>query len=302
MTEEETRVEWTQWVPPYDPRWVDGAIVAKDEHRRLIETADCGQRCPGCSLCCAGYRDIVAVGYYGTEEFEGNLKLVRGGLVKMDQNTWYRVTDCGSSCPGYGRCCPPFELRKRPETVADARRILLEDDTGQRWEMQESLIILAHEGSREAVQVLEAYMRRAHTRVAGFAECALDEGRFFASSPRNAEEARAKMKQEVREAWDERAIDAYGKIEELQYELERQQYELEIGRRLLEKVQEDSARQVWQARVVALERIVQMTENSIEEQQEEMDLCDAMVAEIEADLGPEALKLGRDLFEDEILF
>jgi hypothetical protein len=294
--------DWIQWIPPFDPRQADDTIVIEDEHRRLIHSADCGYRCPGCGLCCAGYHDTVTADYDGTEEFEGNLKLVRGGLVKLEDNTWYRVADCGSSCPGYGRCCPPVDLRRRPETAADARRTLLEDGTSQRWEMQESLLILAHEGTKEAVQVLETYMRRAHTRVAGFAECALDEGRYFATIPRNAEEARIRMKQEVRAKWDERAIEAYGKIEELQFELERQQYELEIGRRLLEKAQDESARQTWQAQVAALETIVQMTEDSIKEQQEEMDLCDAIVAEMDADLGPDAPEIGYELSDAELIF
>ena len=146
MTEEKT-MHWTQWTPPCDPRRMDGAIVHEDEHGRLIETADCGQRCPGCGLCCADYRDTITADYAGTEEFEGNLKLGRGGLIRLEENVWYRVPHCGPSCPGYERCCRPFQLRRRPETVADARRILLEDDASQRWEMQESLLILAHEGT-----------------------------------------------------------------------------------------------------------------------------------------------------------
>ena len=84
------------------------------------------------------------------------------------------------------------------------------------------------------------------------------------------------MKQEVRARWDERAINAFGKIEELQYELERQQYELEIGRRLLDQAQDESARQTWQTQVDVLEMIVGLTEGHIKEQQEEMDLCDAI--------------------------
>lgn len=76
-------MDWTQWIPPCDPRRVDGAIVTEDEHGRLIETADCGQRCPGCGLCCADYRDAIRADYAGTEEFEGNLKLGRGGLTGL---------------------------------------------------------------------------------------------------------------------------------------------------------------------------------------------------------------------------
>ena len=43
-------INWNPWIPPYDPRLGDGATVAEDEHGRLIETANCGTRCPGCGI------------------------------------------------------------------------------------------------------------------------------------------------------------------------------------------------------------------------------------------------------------
>ncbi|MDH7486449.1 MAG: hypothetical protein QHJ81_09275 [Anaerolineae bacterium] len=280
-----TLKNWTPWTPPYDPRRLDGADVAEDEHGRLIETANCSRRCPGCGLCCAGYRDRITADYAGVEEFEGNLKLGRGGLVRLEGDLWYRSSACGDSCPGYGRCCPPFDLRQHPQTVADARRILLESETAWRWEMQEALLILAHEGTAEAVEVLEAFMPRAHTRLEGFARCALDEGRYFASVPRNEEEARAMMKREVRQAWEDRAIEAQSQIwDTLEPKLERLRYEREIARRLLAKAPDEAARQTWQTQVDVLEMMIGMTENDLAEQQEEIALCEAMIAEIEADL------------------
>ena len=281
----ETPIDWTQWIPPYDPRQVDGTTVTEDEHGQLIETADCGTRCPGCGICCAGYRDVITAEYAGEEEFAGNLKLVRGGLVQLEGGLWYRVSACGESCPGYGRCCQPFGQRQRPETVADARRVLLEEDASPRWQMQEALLILAHEGTTEAVDVLEAFMPRAHTRLAGFAECALDEGRYFATIPHNAEEARTMMKREVLQAWEDRAISAQSKIEEsLEPELERLRYETEITQRLLTKAQDEAARETWQTQVDVLQTMIGMTEGDLVEQQEELALCETMIAEIEADL------------------
>jgi hypothetical protein len=280
----DTAVEWTQWIPAYDPRRVDSTTVFEDEHGRLIEMADCGQRCPGCGICCAGQRDVVAADYAGVEEVEGNLRFGRGGLVRLDGDQWYRVSSCGERCPGYGRCCPPFELRQRPQTVTDARRILLESETAQRWEMLESLLILAHDGSAGAVEVLEAYFPRAHTRLEGFAECALDEGRYFASVPRNAEEEMAMLKREVLQAWEDRAIDAQGQIEEGTDELERTRYELEIVQRLLSRAQDEAARETWQVQVDVLQMMVVQAEDRLTEQQEELALCEAMIAEMEADL------------------
>ena len=281
----ETPIDWTQWIPPYDPRQVDGTTVTEDEHGQLIETADCGTRCPGCGICCAGHRDVITAEYAGEEEFAGNLKLVRGGLVQLEGGLWYHVSACGESCPGYGRCCRPFGQRQRPEMVADARRVLLEGEASPRWQMQEALLILAHEGTTEAVDVLEAFMPRAHTRLAGFAECALDEGRYFATIPHNAEEARTMMKREVLQAWEDRAISAQSKIEEsLEPELERLRYETEIAQRLLVKAQDEAARETWQTQVDVLEMLVGMAEGDLDEQREELALCEVMIAEIEADL------------------
>lgn len=280
-----TEMEWSPWAPPYDPRQIDSTTVAEDAHGRLVEMADCGLRCPGCGVCCAGYRDAITGDYWGVEEFEGNLKLGRGGLVELDGGGWYRISQCGESCPGYGQCCPPFDMRRRPETVADARRVLLERDDGWRWEVQEALLILAHNGSAEAVETLEAYLSQAHTRLEGFAECALDEGRYFASVPRNAEEAHAMLKREVLQTWEERATAAQIRIdEEIAPEIERQRYELEITRRLLEQAQDAAAQEIWQAQVDVLEMTVGMAENDLAEEQQELALCEAMIAAIEADL------------------
>jgi hypothetical protein len=256
----------------------------EDEHGRLIETADCGQRCPGCGVCCSGYRDRIDPDFAGQDEYEGNLQLF-GGLVKLEGGQLYRPASCGEACPGYGACCPPFGQRERPATVTQARQVLLESEESWRWQMQEALLILAHDGSDEAVRVLEAYTPRAHVRLRGFAECALDEGRFFASVPRNAEEAERMMKKEVLRAWEDRAVEAYGKIEELEPELERLQYEIEIARRLLAKAQDDKARDTWQTQVDVLTMFVQQTEERVAKEQAEEALCDAMVDEIRADLG-----------------
>jgi hypothetical protein len=169
--------------------------------------------------------------------------------------------------------------------VADARRILLEDTDSQRWQMQEALLILAHDGTAEAVDVLDAFMPRAHTRLEGFAGCALEEGRYFASVPRNAQEERAMMKREVLRAWEDRAVDAQTQMDEtLTPQLEQCQYEEEIARRLLAKAQDEAARQTWQTQVDVLHMMVIQAESDIAGQREELELCEAMIAEIEADM------------------
>jgi hypothetical protein len=293
-TSGESQAEWMPWIPPGDPRRMDSATVIEDEHGRLIESADCGIRCPGCGVCCAGYRyqvtrDTIAFDYAGVEEFEANLKLVRGGLLKLEDGLWYCISHCGESCPGFGLCCKPYGMRDRPETVADARRVLLEDDDSPLWQQQEALLILAHHGSDEAVRILETFMSGAHVRIAGVAECALDEDRMWADTPRTPEEARVKMKHEVLEEWDLRAIDVYGRIEETEAELERLEYAVEIALRLLDNMPDDASRKACQAWVDALRALVCQTEEGLEAERQETDWCDAMVSEMQADLGIDPL-------------
>ena len=97
------------------------------------------------------------------------------------------------------------------------------------------------------------------------------------------------MKQEVCQAWENRGLAAQGKIwEDLEPQLARQTYELAIARRLLDKAPDEAARQTWQTQVDVLGMLVGMTEGDLAEQQEEVALCDAMVAEIEADLAESA--------------
>ncbi|HOG48543.1 MAG TPA: hypothetical protein PLJ35_10175 [Anaerolineae bacterium] len=281
----DTHAEWTQWTPPYDPRLADGRVVTQDEHGRIIESADCSQSCPGCGLCCAGYRDVVTADYQGTEEPEENLGLGRGGLVKLESGALYRPAQCGPSCPGFERCCQPYELRAGPETVADARRILLEDDASPRWAMQQALTTLAHEGSDEAVKVLQAYMPRAHTRLEGFAELAFEEGRCMASCPHNQEEARVLMTRKARQRWEGRACDAYGRIEELEEELEQVRYDIEVINRLLGREPDEALRADWRTRLAAAQQTLAGAERELAVQRREEDACWAIAEEMAAELG-----------------
>jgi hypothetical protein len=98
------------------------------------------------------------------------------------------------------------------------------------------------------------------------------------------QEERTMMKQEVLEAWEDRAICAQDKIEEIESQLERSRYELEIAQRLLGKAQDEAAQQTWQTQVDVLEMVIGMAEGDLAEQQEELFLCEAMIAEIGADL------------------
>jgi ribosome maturation protein Sdo1 len=108
------------------------------------------------------------------------------------------------------------------------------------------------------------------------------------------QETRMMLKQDVLHDWEERAVEAQVTIrEEIEPELERRRYELEIARRLLEKAEDDGreasevAQETWQTQVDVLEMLVGMLEGDLAEQQDELALCEAMIAEIKADLGPD---------------
>ena len=61
------------------------------------------------------------------------------------------------------------------------------------------------------------------------------------------------LKREVLQAWENRATETQTRIdEEIEPELERRQYELEIAQRLLEKAQDDASRETWQTQVDVL--------------------------------------------------
>lgn len=92
---------WQKFQPPFDPRRMDGATVTEDEFGRLVETADCGTR-----------------------------------------------------CPGYGQCCPPDELRGNVSTVAQANAVLLERNDATLAEIEDALLFLAHQGTKEAVEII----------------------------------------------------------------------------------------------------------------------------------------------------
>ena len=153
-----------------------------------------------------------------------------------------------------------------------------------RWEQQEALLVLGHEGTREAVKILEAYAPNAHTRLAGFAASALEEGRMWVTVPQNEEEVRLFMQQEVLRAWEDRLGRAYGEIEDLEEQMERGEYELELLHRLAAKAEDEESRVVWWERIAAREDQQRRVEAQLAHWQAEWDLCGEIMSEIEADL------------------
>lgn len=278
---------WEKRRAPYDPRQVDSAITTEDEHGRIVEVSDCGIRCPGCGICCLGYRDPISDDYQGVEEFDLNLKAIgqRGSIVCLGENWVYRGAHCGQECPGYEQCCQPHGLRTHPGNVEQAREVLLERDDSTIWEIHEALLFLAHEGTDEAVDVLEQYLPEAHTRMLGFAECALDEGNYFNSLPRSEEERQRMLKQEVRQRYENRICETQGEIEETVLpEIEGLEYELEIVRRVKEQAAGKLEEMDWQTQIDVLEMLLGNQQVRLAELQTDLDRNELILAEIEKDL------------------
>lgn len=252
-------MEWTKWTPPYDPRLVNGSTAINSENNRIIEIADCGIRCPGCGICCEGYR---------------------GGYTEDGSSI-----SCNDACPGFGKCCPPFDLRVRPENTDDARKILLTRNDPQRWEIQESLMILAHEGTDEAIDILKKAMPKLPDCLKEFSECALDECRYFKTVPRNEAEAVLMMKKKVLEQWENRALSAQAKTEEeIMPELECRKYEYEIVKRLAAKAADDKKRDIFRIQTDVAQMMVMQSEDELEKENEDIELCNAIIAEIQSDI------------------
>jgi len=278
---------WIPWKPPDDPRLVDGVNVIQDERGRMIEFADCGQRCPGCGMCCSGYRDLVVENDRGIPEFELNLTAIkmRKGLVKVNESILYHGASCNRDCPGYGRCCLPFEQRQRPQTLADSRQVLLEDMNAQRWEMQLALLQLAHDGSPTAIETLYEFQPLAHARLQGLVESALREGESVSDAQSSSVDDRRTAQQAVFDHYVSRAAMIQAEIEdEIEPELARLQYEIEIIQRLHGKAVNVQERDDWQMQLDTLEMDIARSRDKKAERETDLRSIDKVLDEIRTDM------------------
>jgi len=94
----------------------------------------------------------------------------------------------------------------------------------------------------------------------------------------------AVMKQGVLQNWQDRAARVQAEIKEIKLQLEQYRYEQEITQRLLAQAQDESARQTWQTQVDVMDMMIMPAEDKLIEEQEYLILCQAMIAQIEADL------------------
>lgn len=92
------------------------------------------------------------------------------------------------------------------------------------------------------------------------------------------------IKHNVERHWEKRAKRAYKKLARLEAWKTHETYELEIARRLLEKAPDEETRERWQIHLDVLEMMAGQTEDRLAEERAEIALCEAMLAEIRADM------------------
>ena len=102
--------------------------------------------------------------------------------------------------------------------------------------------------------------------------------------PHNKEEARLIMQEEVWNLWMDRLGEAYGGIEDLEAQLERGVYELEVLQRLAEKADDEESGAGWRERIAARELLQRQDEAQLDHWRAEFDFCGDVMSEIEADL------------------
>ncbi len=92
------------------------------------------------------------------------------------------------------------------------------------------------------------------------------------------------IKENVQQQWQKRVRRARKKLVRLEDWIAGERYELEIAKRLLQKATDEETRDAWQIHAEVLESAVMQTEWRIREEHSEIVLCEAMLAEICADI------------------
>ena len=92
------------------------------------------------------------------------------------------------------------------------------------------------------------------------------------------------FKQETLARWQDRAEGNRQEIAKLEVALARARYEMEIIQRLLAKTPDPESRDTWRIQADVQQMFVASDEDHLAEAQEDLALCQAMIAEIEADL------------------
>lgn len=98
--------------------------------------------------------------------------------------------------------------------------------------------------------------------------------------------------------------DIQWEIEEFEYDLEYQRYEMDVTQRLHDATEDDKERKHWQKQIARISKAMANTEAELAKVQKQADYCEAMIAIIRGDLeaegiDPDACDLDEYFFTDE---
>jgi hypothetical protein len=104
--------------------------------------------------------------------------------------------------------------------------------------------------------------------------------------------------------WMMTARDIQWEIEEFEYDLEYQRYEIDVTQRLYDATEDDKARKHWQKQITRTNKATAATEADLAKVQKQAAYCEAILALIRGDLeaegiDPEACDLDDYFFTDD---
>lgn len=104
--------------------------------------------------------------------------------------------------------------------------------------------------------------------------------------------------------WMVTLCDIQWEVEEYEYDLEYQRYELDVTQRLHDATEDDKERKHWQKQIARINKVIASTDVELAKVQKQADYCEAMVAIIRGDLeaegiDPDACDMSGYFFTDE---
>jgi len=98
--------------------------------------------------------------------------------------------------------------------------------------------------------------------------------------------------------------DIQWEVEEFEYDLEYQRYEIDVTQRLLDAAEDDKERKHWQKQIARINKAMANTEAELGKVQKQAAYCEAMIAIIQGDLeaagiDPDDCDLDEFFFTDE---
>ena len=104
--------------------------------------------------------------------------------------------------------------------------------------------------------------------------------------------------------WTVTLCDIQWEIEEFEYDLEYERYELDVTQRLCDAIEDEKDRKHWQKQIARINKALTATEAELAKAQKQVAYCEAMLAVIRGDLeaagiDPDACDMSGYFFTDD---